>query len=110
MSRGWYEHFSKLSSPLRSSLRTAYDDQVELDYDFIASCLQSSLPALPPVSSRDVLAAVQALNLNIAPDIEALTVEHIRFAGTHLLDCLTAIINTILANIDIPHNLKRSHL
>ena len=52
----------------------------------------------------------QALNLNKAPDIEGLTAEHIRYAGTHLLDCLTAIINTILANRDIPHYLKRGLL
>ena len=67
--RGYGTLFSKLASPLCLSPRATYDDLVELDYNFIASYLQSSLPTLPPVTSQDVLAAVQALNLNKAPDI-----------------------------------------
>ena len=107
---GWFVHYSKLATASVPERPTSYDDLVDLDYNFLYACCEQSTPELPLVTVRDIVVAAQSLNLGKAADVEGLTAEHVRYAGSHLAEALAAVINNLQMNRQIPQLLKRGLL
>ena len=89
-----------------------YSEQTEYDYlTLLNSFYQNSSSHQPiTVSSRDVLSAIQSLNLNRAPDIFGIIVEHYRYSGPKVMDLLTDIVNYILEKKCMPKEFKKGSL
>ncbi len=104
----WKAHYACQVTP--KPRNDDYYSCIEMDYDFLTHlALQSSLP---PVQAqfRDIISAVQALNLKKAPDSMGIQVEHLRYGGPEVLTFVLIAVNKMFQWCIIPRFLKEGVL
>ncbi len=104
----WKSHYASQVTPKPRS--DEYHSTIEIDFDFLTHlALQSSLP---PVQAdlRDIISAVQSLNMKKAPDSMGIQAEHLRYGGPEVLTFVMIAVNKMFKWCIIPRFLKEGVL
>ena len=105
---GWLHHYSSLAKPNSNSTESAYDNYIELDYTFLSDYCTKYSQMLPPTTTIDVMKAIQSINIRISPDVDDLTAEHFRHAGSLYCTTLTMLLNHMFRTHQVVHTSPES--
>ena len=103
----WAKHFEALVRPASS---TDYDDQYleRAHEDNIITNLNCECPShIEPASIEEVLAAINKIHNNKAPDVMGYTSEHINLAKRPSAEVIKEVINFCLSTRAVPDFLKQ---
>ena len=98
---------SSLAKPSNNPSETTYDNHIELDYTFLSDYCTKHSQMLPPTTTTDVMKAIQSINTRRSPDVDGLTAEHFRHAGSSYCTTLTILLNHMFRTHQVVPFIKR---
>ena len=100
------QYYEDLACPKDDSYDSSYLELCTVRHELIKQICEASNNQLEPITPDEVYKAMSQLNSKKAADEQGLTAEHLKYSGKVLIEEITDIFNSIIAEGKVPQMFK----